>query len=80
MGDDIMTSAKKKVAETEIKKEGVFLVVEQYASAIRRPRSQKKILIGLGLRKIGDKKQLKDTPMVRGMIRKLPHMVRVLSS
>jgi large subunit ribosomal protein L30 len=32
-------------------------------------------LVGLGLRKIGDTKLLKDTPSIRGMIFKVKHLI-----
>ncbi len=36
--------------------------VEQYASQIRRPGKQTQVLTGLGLKRIGDRRTLKDTP------------------
>lgn len=51
--------------------------VTQTASPARRPTAQEKTLIGLGLNKIGRTRVLEDTPAVRGMIRKVSHMVRV---
>ena len=47
-------------------------------SPIRRPKSQRAILTGLGLGKMHREVELIDTPEVRGMIRKLPHMVEVV--
>jgi len=32
-------------------------------------------LVGLGLRKIGDTKLLKDTPAIRGMVFKVKHLI-----
>ena len=32
-------------------------------------------LVGLGLRKIGDTKLLKDTPSIRGMVFKVKHLI-----
>jgi large subunit ribosomal protein L30 len=52
--------------------------VEQTGSPIRRADIQQKILIGLGLNKIGRVSELPDTPETRGMIRKVQHMVRVV--
>ena len=52
--------------------------IKQIGSPIRRPSSQRKILTGLGLGKMHREVELEDTPEVRGMIRKLPHMVEVL--
>ena len=54
------------------------VTIEQYASPSRRPQDQRATLIGLGLNKIRKQSTLKDTPEVRGMIRKLPHLVRVV--
>ena len=54
------------------------VTIEQYASPTRRPQDQRATLIGLGLNKIRKQSTLKDTPEVRGMIRKLPHLVRVV--
>lgn len=53
------------------------LRVTQTGSPIRRPERQRQTLIGLGLNKIGRTRELEDTPAVRGMIRKVQHMVRV---
>lgn len=52
--------------------------IKQIGSPIRRPESQKKILIGLGLGKMHREVELQDTPEVRGAIKKLPHMVQVI--
>lgn len=52
--------------------------VRQTGSPIRRPDDQRATLIGLGLNKIGRVKELEDTPSVRGMIRKVSHMVEVV--
>jgi len=54
------------------------ITVEQTASPARRHFIQRKILIGLGLNKIGRVKKLPDTPMTRGMITKVHHLVRVV--
>ena len=52
--------------------------IKQIGSPIRRPESQRKILIGLGLNKMHKVVEVKDTPEVRGAIAKLPHMVAVV--
>jgi large subunit ribosomal protein L30 len=51
--------------------------VTQIASPIGRPKDQRATLIGLGLNKIDRTRELEDTPAVRGMIRKVRHLVRV---
>lgn len=54
--------------------------VRQTGSPIRRPKDQRDTLIGLGLNKIGRERELEDTPAVRGMIRKVSHMVEILDA
>jgi len=54
------------------------VTVEQIRSANRKPEIQRQTLIGLGLNKMHRRKTLKDTPEVRGMIAKIPHLVRVV--
>lgn len=54
------------------------VTVQQTGSPIRRPKDQRATLIGLGLNKMHRTRTLEDTPCVRGMIRKVRHMVRVI--
>ena len=54
------------------------IVVKQIGSPIRRPNKQRQTLIGLGLNKMNRKKELEDTPSVRGMVNKIPHMVKII--
>ena len=54
------------------------ITLEQIASAIGRPGSQRATLKGLGLNRIGRKSRLIDTPANRGMIAKVAHLVRVV--
>ena len=52
--------------------------IKQVGSPIRRPESQRKTLIGLGLNKMHRVSELEDTPEVRGMINKVHHLVEVV--
>ena len=54
------------------------IVVKQIGSPIRRPAKQRQTLIGLGLNKMNKTRELEDTPAVRGMINKIPHMVEIV--
>jgi large subunit ribosomal protein L30 len=54
------------------------VVVEQIGSPIRRPFVQRQTLIGLGLNKMHRRRELEDTPSVRGMIRAVSHLVRIV--
>ena len=51
--------------------------IEQIGSPIRREGDQRATLIGLKLNKMHRVSELEDTPSVRGMIRKVAHLVRV---
>ena len=51
--------------------------VTQTGSPIGRKPGQKETLIGLGLNKLHRSRELEDTPAVRGMIRKVAHLVKV---
>ena len=55
------------------------IVVKQIGSPIRRPADQRATLIGLGLNKMHKTRELEDTPSVRGMINKIPHLVEIVS-
>jgi large subunit ribosomal protein L30 len=51
--------------------------ITQTGSPIRRQPHQRKTLIGLGLNKMHKTSELEDSPEVRGMIRRVHHMVSV---
>jgi large subunit ribosomal protein L30 len=51
--------------------------VVQLRSGLGRKPGQIDTLIGLGLNKIRQVSTLEDTPAVRGMIRKVAHLVKV---
>ena len=51
--------------------------VTQIASPIGKPKIQRETLIGLGLNKMNRTAVLEDTPSIRGMIRKVSHLVKV---
>ena len=53
------------------------IMLEQIGSPIGRKAVQKAHLIGLGLNKMHRKSVLEDTSSVRGMIRKVHHLVKV---
>ena len=52
--------------------------VKQTGSPIRRTKDQRATLVGLGLNKMHNVSELEDTEAVRGMIRKVQHMVEVV--
>ena len=54
------------------------IVVKQVGSPIRRPKIQRQILVGLGLNKMHRTRELEDTPSIRGMVDKIPHLVEIV--
>ena len=52
--------------------------IQQIKSKIGYPVDQKRTLEALGLRKIGQVVGKEDTPALRGMIRKVHHLVTVI--
>ena len=54
------------------------IVVKQIGSPIRRPAVQRETLKGLGLNKMHRTRELEDTPSVRGMVEKIPHLVEII--
>ena len=57
-----------------------LVTVVQTGSAIGRKPGQRETLIGLGLNKMHRRSTLQDTPEVRGMIRRVAHLLRVEES
>lgn len=70
-----MTKEKAKASTGAINK----IKVTQTGSSIGHTISQKSTLVGLGLNKISATRVLEDTPSVRGMIKKVKHLVSVES-
>ena len=58
-------------------KSGKRVKVTYTRSANNRPKAQLQTLMGLGLRKLNSSRELEDTPSVRGMIKKVAHLLRV---
>ncbi len=52
------------------------VTVKMMRSSIGFPRDQRATLLGLGLKRINQQRELEDTPAVRGMIFKVKHLVK----
>ena len=53
------------------------LKITQTGSPIRRDKTQRATLVGLGLNKMGRTIEVDETPEVRGQIRKVHHLLKV---
>ena len=69
-----MAETKKDKAATASSK----IRVQYYRSAIGFNVHQKLIVKGLGLGKLNSTREVSDTPAIRGMIAKVPHLVRIV--
>ncbi len=70
----------KKAVKPKSKKtaqESATITLVQTGSPIGRQGYQRATLIGLGLNKLRRKNTLQDTPAVRGMIKKVGHLVTI---
>lgn len=54
------------------------ILVKLVHSTIGRDCRQEEIVKGLGLRKLNSVRELEDTPAVRGMVAKIPHLVKII--
>lgn len=54
------------------------LKIEQIKSPIGYPRNQREVLRTLGLRRIRHVVERQDTPAVRGAVKKISHLVRIV--
>ena len=54
------------------------LKIKQIGSPIGCPDKQRATLRGLGLRRMNQVVERLDTPEIRGMVRKIPHLVTVV--
>ena len=52
--------------------------IQYFRSMICTPEKHKLVVRGLGFTRLNQIVEREDTPSIRGMVRKIPHLVRVL--
>jgi large subunit ribosomal protein L30 len=52
--------------------------IQYYRSVINRPEAQKHIVRSMGLTKLNQIVERPDTPGMRGMVAKVPHLLRIV--
>lgn len=72
-----VTEKKAKTAAKKSPSADKMLRIELIRSVIGRPQKHREVVKGLGLRRINSKVIRKDCPEIRGMINKIPHLVKV---
>ena len=53
------------------------LKITKVKSAINRSEDQKRTMTALGLHKINQSKEVEDSPMIKGMIRRVEHLLKI---
>jgi len=64
----------------KLKKDTSTIKVTQFKSAIGYNKRQKLTIEALGIRRLGQIKEHKDPPEIRGMVRKVSHLVRIIEA
>jgi large subunit ribosomal protein L30 len=72
MNEDFAMTAKKSSAGSG------KLQLKWVRSAICAPTKQKKVVKGLGFTRLNQVIERPDTPAIRGMVAKIPHLVEIL--
>jgi len=52
--------------------------IQYYRSAIGFNVNQKLVVKGLGFTKLNSTREVEDTPSIRGMVKKVPHLLRIV--
>ena len=52
--------------------------IKLYRSPICTPEKHKRVIKGLGLRKVNQVVERPDSPVFRGMVNKVPHLLKVV--
>jgi large subunit ribosomal protein L30 len=61
------------MAETKAK-----IKIQYYRSFIQAPVKHKKVVKGLGFTRLNQVVEREDTPSIRGMVKTVPHLVRII--
>jgi len=69
--------AKKEAKESELA-EGKTIRIQYYRSFIAAPKTHKTIVRSVGLTKLNQIVDRPDTPSFRGVVAKVPHLLRII--
>ena len=57
---------------------GAKIRIQYYRSAIGFPKTQKEVVRSVGFTKLNQVVERPDTPAMRGVVRKVPHLLRIV--
>jgi large subunit ribosomal protein L30 len=58
--------------------EKATIKIEYFRSMIQSPVKHKKVVKGLGFTRLNQVVEREDTPSIRGMVKTIPHLVRIV--
>jgi large subunit ribosomal protein L30 len=68
---------KREMAAKKTTASATMLRITLKSGLVAKPQTQRRVVTALGLRKFGSSVVLPDTPTIRGMINKIPHLLCV---
>jgi large subunit ribosomal protein L30 len=68
----------RKKTEVKAAKAGTKMQLKWVRSAIAAPVKQKLVIKGLGFTRLNQVVEREDTPSIRGMVAKVPHLVEIV--
>jgi large subunit ribosomal protein L30 len=66
------------MAEESKQRGGAKIRIQYYRSAIGFPKTQKEVVRSVGFTKLNQVVERPDTPAMRGVVRKVPHLLRII--
>ena len=63
---------------SEQRADGGTIRVQYYRSAIGFPKTQKEVVRSVGFTKLNQTLERPDTPALRGLVAKVPHLLRIV--
>lgn len=67
------------MSATKASKPAGKIRIQWFRSAIATPVKHKKVIKGLGFTKLNQIVEREDTPSIRGMVNKVPHLVKIVA-
>lgn len=74
-----MTETKTETKKTAAKKSGKTILIKYVRSKICTPKKHKAVVKGLGFTRLNQIVEREDSPSIRGMVAKIPHLVEIVS-
>jgi large subunit ribosomal protein L30 len=72
-------SGESKAKGSEPKAKSGFVRIQWFRSAIAAPVKHKRVVQGLGFTRLNQIIEREDSPSIRGMVNKVPHLVKIVA-